>query len=137
MAEKVHFEIVTPTELLLSEEADMVVVPGTEGDFGVLPHHAPLLSSVRPGTVDIHEDGHVRLRLFVRGGFAEVMGTRCTLLAEEAIPVADIDAAGAEAKLKAAQDRFADAGDDGVERRAARRDIRIAEAMLRAAGQAD
>ena len=109
MAEKIKFEVVTPTQLLRSEEADMVVVPGADGDFGVLPNHAPVLSSVRPGTVDIHEDGKVRDRLFVRGGFAEVTGEHCILLAEEAIPVSEIDAAEAEQSLNDAKNRLENA----------------------------
>jgi F-type H+-transporting ATPase subunit epsilon len=107
MADKVQFEVVTPTKLLRSEEADMVVVPGADGDFGVLPNHAPVLSSVRPGTVDIHEDGKVRDRLFVRGGFAEVTGDRCVLLAEEAVPVSELNLSDAEQALSEAMIRAA------------------------------
>jgi F-type H+-transporting ATPase subunit epsilon len=136
MADKVQFEVVTPTQLLRSEEADMVVVPGADGDFGVLPNHAPVLSSVRPGTVDIHEDGKVRDRLFVQGGFAEVTGERCVLLAEEAIPVSELDSAEAEKTLSEANDRLGSAEADTVEHKNALIDVRVAEAMVRAAGMA-
>ena len=136
MADKVQFEVVTPTQLLRSEKADMVVVPGADGDFGVLPNHAPVLSSVRPGTVDIHEDGKVRDRLFVRGGFAEVTGEHCILLAEEAIPVSELDAAEAEQSLNDAKDRLGNAKADTVEHKNALADIRVAEAMVRAVGMA-
>ena len=136
MADKVQFEVVTPTQLLRSEKADMVVVPGADGDFGVLPNHAPVLSSVRPGTVDIHEDGKVRDRLFVRGGFAEVTGEHCILLAEEAIPVSELDAAEAEQSLNDAKNRLENAEADTVEHKNALADIRVAEAMVRAVGMA-
>ncbi|MBT3765159.1 MAG: ATP synthase F1 subunit epsilon [Rhodospirillaceae bacterium] len=136
MADKVQFEVVTPTQLLRNEEADMVVVPGADGDFGVLPNHAPVLSSVRPGTVDIHEDGKVRDRLFVRGGFAEVTGERCVLLAEEAVPVSELDSAEAETALSEANDRLGNAEADSVEHKNALTDVRVAEAMVRAAGMA-
>ena len=71
MADKLIFELVSPSALLASEEVDMVVVPGAEGDFGVLAGHAPVLSNLRAGVVDIHNDGQVTKSLFVEGGFAE------------------------------------------------------------------
>src|SRR5216683_805233 len=85
MAERVQFELVTPELLVLSEMVDMVVVPGTEGNFGVLPGHAPLISTIRPGTIDIYEGRAVTERIFVVGGIAEVTPERCTVLADEAL----------------------------------------------------
>lgn len=134
MAEKIKFEVVTPTQLLRSEEADMVVVPGADGDFGVLPNHVPILSSVRPGTVDIHEDGKVRDRLFIQGGFAEVTGDHCVLLVEEAIPVSELNMAEAEQSLTEAKDRLGSAENGGIEYKNAMSDVRVAEAMVRASG---
>ncbi len=137
MADRVEFELVSPARLLISEAVEMVVVPGAEGDFGVLPGHAPMISQVRPGVIDIHGDGKVQSRIFVAGGFAEVTEQRCTVLAEEAVPVADIDSAEAEQRLaaaKAAQD-LADSDDDRA-RIAGLRELRIAEAMVAAAGRA-
>ena len=64
----------------------MVVVPGTEGNFGVLPGHAPLISTIRPGTIDIYEGNAIAERIFVAGGIAEVTPERCTVLADEAMP---------------------------------------------------
>mgnify|MGYP003700703339 CR=1 FL=1 len=88
MAEgKVAFELVSPERLLLSEEVDMVEVPGEEGDFGVLVRHAPLISTLRPGVIKVHDGGSVTQRIFVAGGFAEVTPQRCTVLAEEAVEV--------------------------------------------------
>ena len=97
--DRVEFELVSPQKLLKSEPLEMVVVPGAEGDFGVLPGHSLLIATVRPGVIAIHEGGQVRESIFVSGGFAEVSPDRCTVLAEEAIPVGDIDKAAAEARL--------------------------------------
>ncbi len=102
--EKIDLEIVTPGKLLHSATADMVVVPGGEGDFGVLPGHAPMLSTVRAGTIDVYDGDKVSAQIFVEGGFAEVTDERCTVLAEEAMMVADIDKAAADARLKTARD---------------------------------
>ena len=71
----------------------MVVVPGTEGNFGVLPGHAPFISTVRMDVIETYEGREVRDRIFVAGGFAEVTPQRCTVLAEVAVPLADIDRA--------------------------------------------
>ena len=68
MADKVQFELVSPEKLLLSEAVDMVVVPGTEGNFGVLPGHALFISTVRPGVIDVYEDKNISERIFVSGG---------------------------------------------------------------------
>jgi F-type H+-transporting ATPase subunit epsilon len=138
MADRVEFELVSPARLLVSEAVEMVVVPGEEGDFGVLPGHAPAISQVRPGVIDIHEDGKVSRRIFVAGGFAEVTQERCTVLAEEAYPVEDIDLAQAEERLAAARtaaDSPADspADDDDRAGRARARELRVAEAFLAAA----
>ncbi len=138
MADRVEFELVSPARLLISEAVEMVVVPGEEGDFGVLPGHAPVISQVRPGVIDIHGDGKVQSRIFVAGGFAEVTEQRCTVLAEEAVPVADIDSAEAEQRLAAAKaaQETPDSDDDRA-RIASMRELRIAEAMVAAAGRAD
>ena len=76
MASKVAFELVAPERLLASIEADMVVIPGAEGDFGVLPDHAPLMSLLRPGVIAVYQGDRVDRRLFVDGGFAEVNDAR-------------------------------------------------------------
>ena len=101
---KIELEIVTPGKLLLSESADMIVVPGGGGDFGVLLEHAPMLSTVRAGTIDVYDGDKVSAQIFVEGGFAEVTDERCTVLAEEAMMVADIDKTAADARLKDARD---------------------------------
>ncbi|WP_299625707.1 F0F1 ATP synthase subunit epsilon [Pelagibius sp.] len=133
MAEgKVAFELVSPERLLLSEEVEMVVVPGDEGDFGVLVRHAPMISTLRPGVIQVHDGGAVTESIFVAGGFAEVTPARCTVLAEEAVAVAEIDRAATEQRLSNAQDDLLDAKTDS-EKAQAERHIAVAEAMLKAA----
>lgn len=133
---KVTFELVAPERLLVSADVDMVVVPGTEGDFGVLPGHAPLIAAVRAGVIDIYEGGleskSITQRIFVAGGVAEVTETRCTVLAEQAAPVGDLKAADAQARLEAARSRVTEAGADEIARDRALNDVAIAEAMLAA-----
>ena len=90
MADRVQFELVTPERLVLSTDVEMVVVPGTEGNFGVLPGHSPLISTIRPGTIEIYDTRPtVSERIFVVSGIAEVTPERCTVLADEALPVVD------------------------------------------------
>ncbi|MDH5489950.1 MAG: ATP synthase F1 subunit epsilon, partial [Rhodospirillaceae bacterium] len=84
LPEMVEFELVAPERLVQSKSVGMVVVPCAEGDIGVLPGHAPLIGTVRPGVVDIFENDKITDRVFVSGGFVEVTPDRCTLLAEEA-----------------------------------------------------
>jgi len=100
MADQVQFELVTPERLLVSEPVDMVVVPGTEGNFGVLPGHAPLISTIRPGTIDIYDGRTISRRIFVAGGLAEVTPEGCTVLADEAMPSDTLDRAALEAEAQ-------------------------------------
>lgn len=132
MAEKIQFELVSPAKLLVSSAVDMVVVPGSEGDFGALPRHSPMIATVRPGVIDIHDAGKVSERIFVAGGFAEVNEERITVLAEEAIPVAELTAALAEERLKEAKEAVADARSE-AEKAAAEKKVAVAIAMQAAA----
>jgi F-type H+-transporting ATPase subunit epsilon len=132
MADKTQFELVSPERLLISKAVDMVVVPGTEGDFGVLPDHAPLISSVRAGVIAVFEGGQVTDRIFVAGGFAEVTGERCTVLAEQAMPLTELDRGQIETELKDARDDVIDAKTD-TDRAAAERAVAVAEAKMAAA----
>ncbi|MBV8934509.1 MAG: ATP synthase F1 subunit epsilon [Alphaproteobacteria bacterium] len=103
MAERVQFELVTPERLLLSEMVEMVVIPGTEGNFGVLPGHAPLISSIRPGTIDVYEGQTVTRRIFIASGIAEVTPEGCTVLADQALPPDELDRGTIDAELQALQ----------------------------------
>ena len=95
----VQFELVTPERLILSSQVEMVVVPGSEGNFGVLPGHSPLISAIRPGTIDIYQNRAVTERIFVAGGIAEVTPERCTVLADEAFGIDRLDRAALDAEL--------------------------------------
>jgi F-type H+-transporting ATPase subunit epsilon len=126
------FEIITPAKAVLSQAAELVIIPGAAGNFGVLPQHAPLLSSLRPGTIEIRERNLKIVRqIFVEGGFAEVTPERCTVLAEVAIDVKDISRDQAEERAKRAHDSLMVAEAFNV-RMAAERDVLAAEAMVAA-----
>ncbi|MBL8570499.1 MAG: F0F1 ATP synthase subunit epsilon [Phreatobacter sp.] len=115
-----NFELVSPERQLFSGAVEQVVVPGADGDFGVLAGHAPFVASLRPGILTIHADGQPK-RLYVRGGFAEVSDGSLAVLAERATPVEDLHADQIDAEIKDAQDDIADAKDDATRGKAAER----------------
>ena len=131
MADKVEFELVLPERLLVSEGADMVVVPGEEGDFGVLPGHALFLSGVRPGTIEIYNGETISDRIFVAGGFAEVTGERCTVLAEEAVNLAEVERVSVEARISDNEQVISVANPD-EDMTEYENDLRIGRALLEA-----
>jgi F-type H+-transporting ATPase subunit epsilon len=112
MADKIHFDLVSPERLLVSEEVDMVTLPGSEGYFGVLAGHAPVLSTLRPGLIEVKGGAAGDTRLFVRGGFAEVNPDKVTVLAEEAVPLSEFDPAAIERRISAAEEDLANAKSD-------------------------
>lgn len=126
---KVVFELVSPERLLFSAEVDMVVVPGTDGDFGVLPGHSLFLSSIRPGVIEIYNRGAVTDRIFISGGFAEATPKRCTVLADSAVPLAELKREEIESKLRDAREDLSDAADEAA-RKIAERQIAVLESML-------
>jgi F-type H+-transporting ATPase subunit epsilon len=131
---KFDFEIVSPERLVLSEPVDMAVIPGSEGDFGVLADHSLLLSTLRPGVIDVWQGEQITNRYFVGGGFAEVTGTRCTVLADEAMPVGEIDAGRVSSELDGLRAELDGAGADD-ERRVLANRVAVAEAKLAATGR--
>jgi F-type H+-transporting ATPase subunit epsilon len=131
MAETTQFELVSPERLVLSRAVEMVVVPGTEGYFGVLPRHAPMISTLDAGVIDIYEGGSVVERIFVAGGFAEVTEDRCTVLAENAVRFDEIDPAKVEKEIADTRDILKDATDPGERERLQDRVVTL-EAMARA-----
>jgi F-type H+-transporting ATPase subunit epsilon len=135
LADTVEFELVSPERLVLSAPVEMVVVPGAEGDFGVLPGHAPIISTVRTGVIATYESGAVTRRIFVAGGFAEVSDDRCTVLAEQAVALDDVDRAEAEERVRAARKAVDDALDDDATAAAEAR-LAIAEGLLKAVEEA-
>ena len=100
MAETTLFELVSPERLIISKDVSMVVVPGSEGLFGVLPRHTSMLTALAPGVVDIYEEDVITARLFVVNGFAEVTGDRCTVLAEDVIPIEELQPDDLEEKIE-------------------------------------
>jgi F-type H+-transporting ATPase subunit epsilon len=134
MAERIEFELVSPEQILISEPVEMVVVPCTEGDIGVLPGHSPLLATVRPGVIAVHAGGKVKDNIFVAGGFCEVNPERCTVLVEEALPIDSIDRAAAERRLADAK-AAAEAATEPAAKNAAETEIKTAEAMLAASAK--
>ncbi len=130
MADKLQFELVSPEKLLLSEPVSMVVVPGTEGNFGALPGHALFISTVRPGVIDVYEDAAVSERIFVSGGFAEVTPERCTVLADEAVPLSALDRAAIEADARALENTVAALGDQVARLQGEERDIAVLERAI-------
>ena len=109
MADAFNFELVSPERLLFSEQVTAVVVPGSDGYFTVMAHHAPLMSTIRPGVVEVTlADGGLQ-KLFVRGGFADVNGSKFTLLAEQAMPVEELNAEAIADQIKNAEEDVADA----------------------------
>jgi F-type H+-transporting ATPase subunit epsilon len=130
--DKVSFHLVAPERTLVSTEVDMVVVPGAEGDFGVLPQHSLLISLLRPGVIETYQGNQVIERIFVAGGFAEANERGCTVLAEEAMPVSEIVVEEARRRLSDAEDDLRDAASE-TERKRAERELAIAEAAIQAA----
>ena len=129
MNDKVDFELVSPEKLLMSTQASMVVIPGTEGDFGILAGHTDIISNIRVGIVDVYTDEIIDKRVFVSGGVAEVSEDRCTILADEAIVLEEIDKKTAEVRLSEAQ-KILDESKDEAARVTAERQVAIAQTLL-------
>jgi len=112
MADAFKFELVSPERLLVSQQVQSVLVPGTEGEMTVMAHHAPVMSTLRAGLVAVTgTDGKVD-RYVVFGGFADILPDSCTLLAESAVSVAEIDREDLARRIQHAREDLADATDD-------------------------
>jgi F-type H+-transporting ATPase subunit epsilon len=114
-----HFELVSPARLLFSGEVTSVQIPGSEGEMTILQGHAPVLSTLKPGVVVVHKDSGAADRIFVRGGLAEVNPGGLTVLAETAMPLAELDRAALARQVQDAEEDVADATDAEKKRRAA------------------
>jgi F-type H+-transporting ATPase subunit epsilon len=115
-----HFEFVSPERVLFSGEVDQVDIPGAEGDMGILPLHAPMVTSLRPGVVIISSHGQ-REEVVVVGGFAEMSPAGLTILADRAVARQDFDTAELATDIKNAEEDVADATDDAQRDKFARR----------------
>ena len=116
MAETTLFELVSPERLIISKDVSMVVVPGSEGLFGVLPRHTSMLSALAPGVVDVYEADVITERLFVVNGFAEVTGDRCTVLAEDVMPIEELNPNALESKIEEMRVEARNASDKEADR---------------------
>mgnify|MGYP001614372431 FL=1 len=128
---KVNFRLVMPERELLATEADMVVVPGSEGDFGVLHGHAPLISPVRPGVLEVFQGSKAEQRFLVVGGFAEVTPERCTVLADEALPFETVTPEQLAERERAAERELTDAATE-AEKAAAAKNLSVGQDLRRA-----
>ncbi len=109
------FELVSPERKLMSEKVWRVTIPGEEGDFGVLANHSSLVSSVRPGVIEIlSAQGDAPTKIFIAGGFADVTAANCTILAEEAMMVDDLDQSEIEKEISDLEEKL-NAATDNVE----------------------
>lgn len=99
----IELEIVSPARLVLSRSVDMVVMPGYEGDLAAQENHAPMITLLRGGVISLYDGANVVGRLFVGGGFAEITADRCTILADEAVPVDELSADTARRRLAEAE----------------------------------
>jgi F-type H+-transporting ATPase subunit epsilon len=119
-ADTFHFSLVSPERELFSGDVSQVDAPGVEGEFGVLPKHAPFMTTLKPGVVKIYEAGEIT-PVFVRGGFADVTPEGLTILAEEAVRLGDIDLATLDADIALTKSDASDPGDEARRTRAAER----------------
>lgn len=118
MAELFQFELVSPERQLLSEQVAEVIVPGSEGEYGVLKDHSPFMTTIKPGILKVRTDGGELVEYFVRGGFADVAPGGLTVLAEQAVPVKEISSEQLDQQIKDAEEDVADAKDDAAKQKA-------------------
>ena len=98
---KISFDLVSPEKLLFNDEVGMIIVPGKDGDIGVLPKHSKVLSSLRPGRVLVYsEDKNLLKSFFVSGGFVEINPEKCIVLAEEVNDMSELDQGMVEQEMR-------------------------------------
>ena len=131
MAELISFDLVSPERLLLSTRAEMVTVPGAEGYMGVMAGHMPLISTLRPGMLDVLADGK-NTKYFIRGGFAEINPEKITVLAEEAVPMSECDIPMLDQRIRDAEEDLAAAVTDTERTKAAETldDLKLVRAIF-------
>jgi F-type H+-transporting ATPase subunit epsilon len=112
MAQSFQFDLVSPERLLVSEQVESVVIPGAEGEMTVMALHAPVMTTIKPGVVTVKAASGAEERYVVFGGFADILPSGCTLLAESAVAVKDIDRADIARRIQEAREDINDARDD-------------------------
>ena len=125
---RIKFELVIPTSIAISDEVDMVLIPGVEGDLGILEGHTPVLTSIRPGLISLFVDGETTKSFFVEGGFAEITAKRCTILAGDVTDVAEISISHAESRLTKALEE-----NDKINGITGSKEVQIARALVEVA----
>jgi F-type H+-transporting ATPase subunit epsilon len=118
MAELIRFELVSPEKLVHAADVQMVLVPGSEGDMGVLPGHAPVMTTIRPGVLDVTTRSGNMKRFYIKGGFAEINPEQITVLAQTSIDLDDLDAEHISADIRDLEEDVADAKTDEQRRKA-------------------
>ena len=124
------FELVSPERLLTSGEAESVVIPGADGDFQVFAQHAPVVSTLRPGVINVAFPEQKSARYFVRSGIVEVNGARCTILAQDVHDVKDLDSSRIAEEISTAERQLANAGDDHDSKELAERTIEQLKSLV-------
>ena len=127
--ETLQFDLITPEKIFFSDAAHQIDIPGTEGEFGVLPGHAPFISSLRPGVLKIFTGKDSAKRVFVGGGIAEVNEKSCSVLAERVIELDGLARADAEKALEKAKAKLEKTFDEPA-KTIAERDVEIAKEVL-------
>ena len=129
MADKLHFSLVSPARELFSGEVDHVIAPGTDGEFGVLANHAPFMTTLKNGVVRVLEGDATTMRLFVRGGFADITPAGLTILAEEAVNLDSVDAAEIQGEMDTLRQRILALSKDSGEHEALEEEYNYLESL--------
>ncbi|MEL6830155.1 MAG: F0F1 ATP synthase subunit epsilon [Pseudomonadota bacterium] len=132
MADKLKFSLVSPARELFSGEVDHVVAPGSDGEFGVLVNHAPFMTTLKNGIVRVLEGQDTTMRIFVRGGFADVTPEGLTILAEEAVNLDSVDASQIQSDLEKARNNLLSEGAESPHRVALEEQISYLEEVASA-----
>ena len=130
---ELNLEIITPTDIVLSTPVTMVVVPGIEGDMGILPGHIALVSILRPGVINIYNGNTIINNFFVSGGYVEITKERCQILADDAIPVEQINKADTQTEINALQASLATSSEQEAHNLTQR--LSVLQSMLEAASK--
>ncbi len=132
MSDTIQFELVSPERKMFSEPVKMAVIPGEEGRFGVLPGHSALVAALKAGVVELEIEGQDNRKIFIAGGFADVTSEQCTVLAEEAINVADINKVALEQDIANLTEDLA-AAVDKIDQARIQKRLQLAGAKMQAA----
>ena len=131
MAEAFQFDLVSPERLLMSQSVSQVVVPGSEGYMTVLADHAPVMTTLKPGLLEVTDEDGTTQEIFVRGGFADITPAGLTVLAEMAMPMEDMTAAAMDEELRIARDELSETAEDFAKHGAAQKKLDDLESFKR------